>query len=81
MPKEAREMVSFLALIIDTTTRNNPTTLTSTDIMCFKKGCSGMIKTALIPNTSEIHWYCLDCENEGVISEWQKTKWSNRSNY
>ncbi len=23
----------------------------------------------------EIHWLCPECENEGVISEWQKTKW------
>lgn len=26
----------------------------------------------------EIHWYCPDCENEGVISNWKGTKWGNR---
>lgn len=25
--------------------------------------------------------YCPECEKEGVISEWEKTKWDNRSNY
>ena len=30
-----------------------------------------------MPKNEEIHWYCPDCENEGVISEWQKTKWDN----
>ena len=38
MPKEGREMANFLALIVDTTTKNKPTTLTTTEIRCFKKG-------------------------------------------
>jgi hypothetical protein len=38
MPKEARELASFMALIVDTTTKTNPKTLTSTDIRCFEKG-------------------------------------------
>ena len=77
MPKEARELASFLALIVDTTTKNCPQTLTTTDVRCFNKGCHGLIKTALMAKSEEIHWYCPDCENEGVISEWKKTKWNN----
>ena len=77
MPKEARELISFLTLIIDITTKNVPHTLTATDVRCFEKGCNGMIKTALRPDTEEIHWYCPDCENEGLISNWQGTKWDN----
>jgi len=79
MPKEVRGLIGFLTLIIDTTTMTCPQTLTSTDIRCFKKGCSGTIKTALRPDTSEIHWYCQDCESEGLISKWQNTKWDNRA--
>ena len=79
MPKEARELIGFLTLIIDTTTKILPQTLTTTDVRCFQKGCSGFIKSALRPDTGEIHWYCPDCENEGVISEWQRTKWDNRN--
>lgn len=78
IPKGARELASFMALVDDTTTKTNPLTLTTTDISCFKKGCHGMIKTAMMPLSSEIHWYCPVCENDGVISEWQKTKWDNR---
>ena len=78
MPKQARELASFLALVVDTTTKNNPQSLTATDIRCFEKGCHGQIKTTVMPVNDEIHWYCPDCENEGVISEWQKTKWDNR---
>jgi methionyl-tRNA synthetase len=77
MPKEAREHANFMALVVDNTTKNYPQTLTSTNTRCFEKGCHGMIKTALMVKSSEIHWYCPDCENEGVISEWQKTKWDN----
>ena len=78
MPKEGKEMASFLALVVDSTTKSLSTTLTTTDIRCFNKGCYGLIKTALMPKNEEIHWYCPDCENEGVISEWRKTKWDNR---
>lgn len=78
IPREARELASFFALVIDATTKISPSTLTSTEIRCFEKGCGGMIKTVLRKKTEEIQWYCPVCENEGVISEWQGTKWDNR---
>jgi hypothetical protein len=77
MPDEAIELIGFLTEVIDSTTKNLPHTLTETDIRCFKKGCDGFIKTALRPDTEEIHWYCPDCEAEGLISGWQ-TEWDNR---
>ena len=77
MPKEARELASFFALVVDTATKKNPTTLTSTDIRCFNKGCYGLIKIAIRSDNEEIHWYCPECENEGVISEWQGSNWDN----
>lgn len=80
MPKEAREFASFHALVVDATTRKMPSILTSTEIRCFKKGCHGLIKSSISPDGKEIHWYCPECENEGVISEWQRTRWDNRQN-
>ena len=79
MTKEGRELASFFALVIDTTTKNLPAKLTPTGIRCFKKGCQGFIKTAIKHDNAEIRWYCPHCEEEGLISEWQKTKWDNRS--
>ena len=79
MPKEARELASFMALVIDTTTKNSPFTLTQTDIRCFEIGCHGLIKSEALKENNEIHWYCPVCENEGLISNWQGTKWDNRS--
>jgi hypothetical protein len=78
MPDEAKELIGFLKLVIDATTKTLPHTLTQTDINCFKKGCSGMIKSAYRPDNEEIHWYCPDCENDGLISGWQQTEWDNR---
>ena len=78
LPKEVRELIGFLTQVIDTTTRTLPLTLTTTDVRCFEKGCNGLIKTALRLDNEEIHWFCPDCEAEGVISGWQKTKWDNR---
>lgn len=77
MPKEARELANFLALIVDVTTQTMPSTLTSTEIRCFEKGCHGVVKSAKRQKESEIHWYCPDCENEGVIRQWEGTKWDN----
>ena len=39
MQKEARELASFMALVVDTTTINSPTTLFLTNIRCFEKLC------------------------------------------
>jgi len=78
MPKEATELASFMGLVVDSTFRKSPQSLTATDIRCFRKGCHGMIKTALMPKTEEIHWHCPNCEADGVISGWQESKWDNK---
>jgi len=78
IPKEARELASFLALVIDNTTKNIPFTLTPTNVRCFEKGCQGLIKSEVLKANNEIHWRCSKCQNEGRISGWKLTKWDNR---
>lgn len=78
MPKEARELASFFALVIDNTTKNIPFTLTQTDVRCFEKGCQGLIKSEILKANNEIHWRCSKCKNEGRINGWKLTKWDNR---
>ena len=75
MPREARELANFLALVVDSTTKTKQSSLTSTDIRCFIKGCYATVKSTLRPEANEIYWYCPDCENEGVISQWEGTRW------
>ena len=77
MPKEARELVSFFALVIDTTVKINPSIITPTDIRCFESRCLGTIKSELLAEGDEIHWMCSRCQNEGRISGWQGTRWNN----
>ena len=77
MPKEGREMASFLALVVDFTTKFKPSALADTEIRCFNKGCHGLIKSSISPDNQEIHWFCHVCENEGKISNWQGTRWNN----
>jgi hypothetical protein len=79
MPAEARELVEFLIQVIDSTTSTLPNTLTSTTVRCFGIGCDGQIKSALRPDNEEIHWFCPDCEKEGLINNWQGTQWDHRS--
>lgn len=77
MPREARELASFFALVIDTTTKINPSALTETDIRCFESGCKGAIRSELLTEGDEIHWKCSKCQNDGKISHWKGTKWNN----
>jgi hypothetical protein len=73
--KEARELASFFALVIDATTKKFPSSVTQTEIRCFEKRCDGTIKSELLSVNDEIHWICSICQNEGRISGWQGTKW------
>ena len=79
MPPEARDLIGFLTQIIDITTIMLPNTLSSTAVRCNTKGCDGLIKSALRPDTEEIHWYCPKCEKEGLINNWQGTEWDQRN--
>jgi hypothetical protein len=78
MPKEAREIASFFALVVDETTKKSSNTSIHTEIRCFEKKCDGLIKTEYLKESKEIHWKCSKCPNEGIISHWQKTRWDNR---
>ena len=77
MPREARELASFFALVIDNTTKLNPSTMTSVNIRCFELGCQGAIRSELLAEGDEIHWKCSKCKNEGKISHWKETRWNN----
>jgi len=77
IPKEARHLASFLAMVIDATTEAFPTEEHTTMLRCFKKKCDGTIKCQLLSKTDSIHWICTKCNNEGIISDWHGTKWDN----
>jgi hypothetical protein len=77
MPKKARELANFLALLIDDASTGDydaePT------IRCIEKGCKGLIVPTLIEDENEIYWVCIECKKKGVIADWRGTKWDNSS--
>ena len=77
MPKEARELANFHALVVDETTKSN-SPIVLTGLRCFRKKCERTITSEILPEENAIHWVCSNCVNEGVISSWQGTKWDNR---
>ena len=78
IPKEARELASFFALVIDATKKKSPFTLSQIELRCFENKCQGTIKSEVLKESNEIHWVCSKCKNEGMISNWKLTKWDNR---
>ena len=68
VPKEAREISAFFSLVIDETMEKLPSTLTSTGIRCFRKGCFGIISSAIDLDNNEIYWKCSECVNSGTIN-------------
>lgn len=68
LPKETREISAFFSLIIDETFEKLPTSLTSTEIRCFRKRCFGIISSEIDLDKNEIHWKCSECVNSGTIT-------------
>lgn len=79
IPSEARQLASFLGLIVDAVTSRFPETESGiqTGIRCRGSGCKGMIVAELAHYNEPVRWHCLECGDRGTISNWQKTKWDN----
>lgn len=75
MPKEARELANFIALLVDDATTGDYDS--EPIIRCIRKGCEGLIVPSLIEENNEIYWVCEKCKTKGVISNWAGTKWDN----
>lgn len=80
MPREARQLASFIVLVIDGTSRNLPIVNQDINIRCRKADCTGSIHASLAPTDDEIGWFCPACGHNGVIRNWQGTKWNQQAN-
>lgn len=76
MPGPARKLASFLVLLIDAITQAFPAVDYDTNIRCRTDGCTGSIRASLSSMDDEISWYCPECGLNGVIRNWQGTKWN-----
>ena len=79
IPSEARELASFLALVVDgvsaSYSQTNPEV--ETKIRCRKKNCHGLIIGVIEAIDEPIDWFCMECGHYGVIYDWQGSKWDN----
>ena len=78
MPAPAKKLASFLVLIIDNTTSTGSINYDDTGIRCRKRGCHGSILSRLAEGAEEILWQCPICGHNGIIRNWQDTKWDRR---
>jgi len=76
LPGPARKLASFLTLLIDAATSTASVQYHDSSIRCRTKACMGTILTMLSQNRDEIAWHCPACGHNGVIRNWQDTKWN-----
>ncbi|MHB1035035.1 MAG: LexA family protein [Pirellulales bacterium] len=80
MPGPARELASFLTLLIDaTTTTTIPVRECDTHIRCRARACRGSTRVSLASFDEVIVWNCPECGHNGTIRNWQGTKWNRQS--
>lgn len=76
MPEEAREFATFLTMIIEASSDFDSEMGYNTGIKCHQTNCQGTILSRLIIEEGhEIFWWCPVCQNEGIIAEWEGSKW------
>ena len=75
MRASVRRMAEFLVAVIDAVTRVYPTVGHDTRIRCRRIGCKGSALASLQVVDGEIAWRCPLCRQNGLISNWQGTKW------
>jgi predicted RNA-binding Zn-ribbon protein involved in translation (DUF1610 family) len=75
MPGDARKLASFLVLLIDAASRAIPARNSDTRIRCRTRDCTGAIRALIASSEGKIVWHCPECGHNGVVSNWQGTKW------
>lgn len=78
MPSPVRKLASFLVLVIDAASQDIPADALNTNIRCRQEGCTGSIHASLTSIDDEITWSCPECGHNGVIRNWQGTKWDQQ---
>lgn len=83
LTSEAQELLSFLTDIVAAATRDYGSPITFADTQCRTlqngKLCSGEIEVWVYDENNQIGWECLDCGEEGTISDWEGTFWDKRN--
>ena len=79
---EAHELLDFLAGIVEAATIAYGLPVTFAEVQCRSviddERCDGDIEVWVDTDDNRIGWECLDCGEEGVISNWESTAWDRR---
>jgi hypothetical protein len=76
MPGPARQLASFLTLLIEFATADPAARGRSSGIRCRVEGCRGIIRASVTHSGNEIAWACPICGHSGFITNWQDTRWN-----
>lgn len=83
LPDEAIILVSFLSIIIETASSNYdlPVSFADTICRCLINGqpCLGDIEVWVYTEDNQIGWECLECGDDGIVSNWEGTQWDKRN--
>ena len=79
LPKEAIRLAEYFGSIIEGTVGRVPAKKNYAGIRCRRRPgripCTGVIRSELHPNGTELNWWCPDCGDNGRISNWGGTRW------
>ena len=77
----ARRLADYFGSIVSAVTPQEWGVPTDSGVACRRrprrKPCPGRIFAVLYPESKEIHWHCPCCNDQGIISGWEKTPWGN----
>ena len=83
IPWEAQELLKFLSAIIGAATTNYDAPVAFADTQCRNvisgRPCPGEIEVWVFAEDNRIGWECLECGDEGIISQWEGTQWDKRN--
>ena len=78
LTKKFKRFAEYFGSIIEGTVGRVPTTEKSAGIQCRRRPgrirCSGVIRSELHPNGTELQWWCPVCGDNGRISDWIGTR-------
>ena len=83
MPEEAQELLKFLTAIIETATEayGEPISVSTAGCridICGQR-CYGNIEVWMDADSHQIGWECIECQDEGAITDWEGTPWDKRN--
>lgn len=78
LPKPARELAENLANLVANATIE-PQLGPRANVTCWstlgKKPCHGRIEAEVSFDLANILWYCIECGEDGAISQWENSFW------